>query len=58
MALFAQALALLPAVTALVVILITLADRRDGAFLNDIRELHLDDAAVSSDEEELESTAA
>ena len=55
MSIFAQALTLLPPVAALIVILVAIADRRDGASLRDICELHPSELAV--DAEELETAA-
>ena len=58
MSIFAQALALLPAVAALIVTLIAIADRRDAATLRDICDLHLDPEVLSAEADELESSAA
>ena len=57
MSIFAQALTLLPAVAAFIVILVALADRRDGATLKDICELHLEASELGVDAEELETAA-
>jgi hypothetical protein len=59
MSLFTYAMALLPAVAALTVTAFIIADRRDGAALNELRELTTDFAALpQEDGDALESSAA
>jgi hypothetical protein len=58
MSLFAQLLALLPAVAALAVVAVALADRRETARLNSLRGLDYAVAELSPPNDELESSAA
>jgi hypothetical protein len=58
MSMFAYAMAFLPAVAVLTVAAFVVVDRRDGAALNDLRDLHSDVAALQEDTDALQSTAA
>ena len=55
MSIVMQALTLLPAVAAIIVVVAALADRRESSSLNDLRAL---DVARSSPVEDLERSAA
>ena len=56
MSMFAYAMAFLPAAAALTVTAFVIADRREGAALNDLRNLQTD--VLHEEDDALQSTAA
>ena len=58
MSFFPQVFALLPAVAAIVVIVVALADRRDSASLKGLRDLDVALTGLAPADDELESSAA
>jgi hypothetical protein len=58
MSMLVQALALLPAVAAIIVVLTAIADRREASALNGLRALHLDLDTSLAETNDTESCAA
>ena len=58
MSMLVQALALLPAVAAIIVVLTAIADRREASALNGLRTLHLDLDTSLAETSDTESYAA
>ena len=58
MSILVQALALLPAVAAIIVVLTAIADRREASALNGLRTLHLELDTSLGDTDDPESCAA
>jgi hypothetical protein len=57
MSMLAYAMTLLPTIAVLIVAAFFVADRRDGAALNELRDLSATMAEASSDDDALESAA-
>ncbi len=58
MSLFVQACAFFPAIVAVIVVLVAIADRREASALNDLRALGPDAASSDDDDSDAPETCA